>query len=180
MLQTILPSQYRIPEILGPSRPLPKEDDINREDSYVGLYTMVIALITICGGKIKEETLDRHLRRLNANNSTPLGTTDKSIRLMADNGYIARVKETQADGAETLEYIVGPRGKLEVGRDGVTELIRVMYGEEGDLAEVERKIERTLNIADAFNGSGAAPEPVAAPSQTAGKKRGRRRDEDDD
>lgn len=174
MLQTILPEQYRIPEIIGPSRPL-TEDDINQEDSYVGLYTATIALIIIAGGKIAEGKLDRALRRMNADQSTPMGSKDKTIALMVKDGYIASVKEE-----ESVDYIIGPRGKMEVGRDGFANLIRKMYGGEDDQDELEKRIERTLNVAEAFNSSGT---PAAAPaaSQMAGRKRGRpRRDEDDD
>jgi hypothetical protein len=156
------------------------EDEINREDSYIGLYTMVIALITISGGMMPEGKLDRALRRMNADNSTPLGTKEKTLKLIVDNGYIARIKETQAGGEETVDYIVGPRGKLEVGRAGVADLVRMMYGQGGEEEELEKRIERTLNIAEAFNGSGGvAVEPAGAASQTAGRKR-TRRDEDDD
>jgi hypothetical protein len=174
VVQTILPEQYRIPEIIGPSRPV-ADDEINREDSYVGLYTMVIALITISGGRMPEGKLDRAFRRMNADQSTPLGSKDKTLALMAKDGYIATVKEEEA-----VDYIVGPRGKVEVGRDGFANFIRTMYGGEGDPEELEKRIERTLNVADAFNGSAAPVETVAA-SQTAGRRRGRaRRDEDDE
>ncbi|KAH7070701.1 MAGE family-domain-containing protein [Paraphoma chrysanthemicola] len=174
VLQTILPEQYRIPEIIGPSRP-GADDEINREDAYVGLYTMVIALITISGGRIPEGKLDRAFRRMNADQSTPLGNKDKTLATMAKDGYIASVKEEEA-----VDYIVGPRGKVEIGREGFANFVRLMYGADEDQEELEKRIERTLNVADAFNGS-AAPVEAAAASQTAGRKRGRpRRDEEDE
>jgi hypothetical protein len=182
VLQTILPEQYRLPEVMGPSRPVP-DDQINTEDSYVGLYTVTIALITISGGMIAEGKLDRALRRMNADQLTPLGTKDKTITQMIKDGYIVRVKDTSS-GEETVEYIVGPRGKVEVGRDGVANFVRMMYGEGGgEIEDLERRIDRTLNVAEAFNSTGAPPEPAAAGSQGAGRKRGRRRegeDEDED
>lgn len=154
-------------------------DEINREDSYVGLYTMVIALITIAGGMIAEGKLDRALRRMNADNSTPLGTKDRTLALMAKDGYITRVKDNSS-GEETVDYIVGPRGRVEVGREGFAKLVRIMYGDE-EQEELERQIERTLNVADAFNSSSAPAEPAGGASQTAGRKRGRpRRGEDED
>lgn len=141
---------------------------------------MVIALITIAGGMIAEGKLDRAFRRMNADNSTPLGTKDKTLALMAKDGYIVRVKDNSS-GEETVDYIVGPRGKVEVGRDGFAKFVRTIYGEEADQDELERSIERTLNVADAFNSSGVPAEPAAGASQTAGRKRGRpRRDEDDE
>jgi len=140
----------------------------------VGLYTMTMALIIISGGKIPEGKLDRALRRMNADQTTPMGTKDKTLALMAKDGYIVAIKEEEA-----VDYIIGPRGKVEVGRDGVANLIRMMYGEDQDQEELEKRIERTLNVAEAFNSS-EVPADAPAPSQTAGRKRTRRRDEDDD
>ncbi|KAH3996183.1 hypothetical protein HBH98_116570 [Parastagonospora nodorum] len=178
VLQTILPEQYRIPEIIGPSRPMPT-DEINREDSYVGLYTLAIALITISGGRIPEGKLDRSLRRMNADQTTPLGTKDKTLALMVKDGYIVKLKDDTTDDA--IDYIVGPRGKVEVGRDGFAKFVRAMYGQEGEDEELEKAIERTLNVADAFNSSVAPAETGAGASQVAGRKRGRpRRDADAD
>jgi hypothetical protein len=141
---------------------------------------MVIALITISGGIMAEGKLDRAFRRMNADNSTPLGTKDKTLALMIKDGYIVRVKDTSS-GEETIEYIVGPRGKVEVGREGFANLVRTIYGQEGEQDELEKSIERTLNVADAFTSSGAPVETPVAASQVAGRKRGRpRRDEDDE
>jgi hypothetical protein len=169
ILQTILPEQYRTPDIVGPSRPLP-EDEINREDSYVGLYTMVIALITISGGMMPEGKLDRAFRRMNADNTTPMGSKDKTLALMIKDGYIVRVKDSSS-GEETIE----------VGREGFANFVRMIYGQDTEQDELEKSIERTLNVAEAFNSSGAPVEATAGASQVAGRKRGRpRRDEDDE
>ncbi|CAO2653278.1 Nn.00g026890.m01.CDS01 [Neocucurbitaria sp. VM-36] len=176
VLQTILPEQYRISEIIGPSRLL-DEGEINREDAYVGLYTMAIALITISGGMIPEGKLDRALRRLNADQTTPIGTKDKTLATMIRDGYIVRIKDSSS-GEETIDYIVGPRGKVEVGRDGVANLIRAMHGESEDAEEVEQRIQRTLDVAEAYYGNapvGDGAVAAAAASQTAGRKRGRPR-----
>jgi hypothetical protein len=179
VLQTILPPQYRIPEIIGPSRPL-QADEINKDDAYVGLYTMVIALITISGGIMPEGKLDRAFRRMNADHNTPLGTKDKTIALMIKDGYIVRVKESST-GEETIDYIVGPRGKVEVGREGFRNFVAMIYGEDEDMEELEKRIDRTLNVAEAFNSSAAPAEVVPAASQAVGRKRGRpRRDGDDE
>ena len=171
MLQTMLPEVYRIPDIIGPSRPL-QEDTINREDAYVGLYTMAIALITISGGIIPEGKLDRALRRLNADQSTPVGSKDKTLAAMVKDGYIVRVKDASSE-EESIEYVVGPRGKVEVGRDGVAQLVRAMYGTSEDSEALERRIQRTLDVAEAYHGSGRADEGPGAASQTVGRKRAR-------
>ena len=178
VLQTIIPEQYRIPEVIGPSRPLEKNDS-NRADAYVGLYTMVIALITIAGGKLPEAKLDRALRRMNAEQTTPVDTKDKTLALMSKDGYIVKVRES-TNGDETVDYIVGPRGRVEVGREGFAHLIRTMYGNDSDedAEELEKKIKRTLDIAGSRDG--VAPAGEAAAPQAAGRKRGRPRREDGD
>lgn len=178
VLQTIIPEQYRIAEAIGPSRPLDTNED-NRADAYVGLYSMVIALITIAGGRLPEGKLDRALRRMNAEQTTPVDTKDKTLALMIRDGYVVRVRDSAA-GEETVDYIVGPRGKVEVGREGFADLIRTIYGnDEGEAEELEKKIKRTLDVAGAT--SGAAPAAEAPAPQAAGRKRGRpRRDESDD
>ena len=71
---------------------------MNKEDAYVGLYTLVIALITISGGIIPEGKLDRALRRMNAEQTTPVGNKDKVLAAMTKDGYIVRVKETSEIG----------------------------------------------------------------------------------
>jgi DNA-binding PadR family transcriptional regulator len=173
VLQTILPEQYRIPEIIGPSRPL-EVDEINGEDSYVGLYTMTIALIIISGGMMPEGKLDRALRRMNADQSTPIGSKDKTLSSMVKDGYIVKVKDVSGGGEETVDYIVGPRGKVEVGRDGVAQFIRMMHGESEDEAELEKRIQRTLDVAEVYNNAAPTVEGASnGVSQTAGRKRGR-------
>ena len=177
VLQTIVPEQYRVPEAIGPSRPLEKDEN-NTEAAYVGLYTMIIALIIIAGGRLNEGKLDRALRRLNANQTTPIDNTDKTLALIIKDGYIVRVKESTGS-EETTDYIVGPRGKIEVGREGFADLIRTIYGnDDEDPEELEKKIKRTLDVAGAT--SGVEPISDAPAPQAAGRKRGRPRRDDDD
>ncbi|RAR15972.1 zinc finger phd-type protein [Stemphylium lycopersici] len=114
---------------------------------------MVIALITISGGIMAEGKLDRALRRMNAEQSTPVGSKDKALAMMVKDGYIVRIKDASGAGDETVDYIVGPRGRVDVGRHGVARFLRAMHGEEEDEAELERRIQRTLNVAEAHNNS---------------------------
>ena len=151
---------------------------VNREDSYVGLYTMAIALIIISGGIIPEGKLDRALRRMNADQSTPMGSKDKTLSTMVKDGYIVKVKDASGGGEETVDYIVGPRGKVEVGRDGVAQFIRTMHGESEDEAELEKRIQRTLDAAEVYNN--AAPSIEGTQTQSAGRKRGRPRNDEDE
>lgn len=173
VLQTILPDQYRIPEIIGPSRPL-ADGLTNVEDSYVALYTMVIALIIISGGMIAEGKLDRALRRMNADQTTPLGTKDKTLATMIKDGYIVKVKDASGGAEETIDYIVGPRGKVEVGGEGVAQFIRTVYGENENQTELDKRIQRTLDVAEVHNN---VPVGEASQAGQAGRKRGRARDD---
>lgn len=178
VLQTILPDQYRTPEIIGPSRPL-ADGLTNVEDSYVALYTMVIALIIISGGMIAEGKLDRALRRMNADQTTPLGTKDKTLATMIKDGYIVKVRDASGGAEETVDYIVGPRGKVEVGGEGVAQFIRTVYGESEseNQTELDKRIQRTLDVAEAHN---SAPVGEASQAGQAGRKRGRPRDDADE
>lgn len=182
VLQTIVPDRYRVVEAIGPSRPVEKAED-DTAGAYVGLYSMVIALIIIAGGRLPENKLDRALRRMNANQSTPVDTTDKTLALMVKDGYVVKVRES-VNGDETVDYMVGPRGKVEVGREGFADLVRTIYGDsDEDPEELEKKIRRTLDVAgvtSATSGVGPAAE-APAPQAAAGQKRGRlRRDVDGD
>lgn len=168
VLQTTLPAQYRLPQVIGPARPTARPED-DTAAAYVGLYTMVIALITIAGGRLPEGKLDRALRRMNAEQTTPVDTKDKTLALMVKDGYIVKVREA-VGGDETVDYIVGPRGKVEVGAEGFAQLIRTIYGEDDD--EVEQKIRRTLDVAGVTSGVTAAEAPALALA-LAGRKRGR-------
>lgn len=125
-----------------------------------------------------EVKLERALRRMNLDRNTLLGTKDKTLAMMVKDGYIQKIKED-----EDVSYVVGVRGKVEVGRDGVASLIRAMWGESEDLDDLEKRVQRTLDIADVYNNTetvGEAATQTAAVSQGAGRKRGRPRNEDAD
>jgi hypothetical protein len=140
---------------------------------------MAITLIIISGGMMPEGKLDRALRRMNADQTTPLGSKDKTLSTMVKDGYIVKVKD--ASGEESVDYIVGPRGKVEVGRDGIAQFMRMMHGESEDAVELEKKIQRTLDVADVHNNSAPTVEGLShGTTQTAGRKRGRPRNDDDE
>jgi hypothetical protein len=140
---------------------------------------MAITLIIISGGMMPEGKLDRALRRMNADQTTPLGSKDKTLSTMVKDGYIVKVKD--ASGEESVDYIVGPRGKVEVGRDGIAQFMRMMHGESEDAVELEKKMQRTLDVADVHNNSASTVEGLSqGATQTAGHKRGRPRNDDDE
>jgi len=106
---------------------------------------------------LPEAKLDRYLRRTNADQSTPVDKTDKLLQRLIKEGYIVRIKENSG-GEELVNYIVGPRGKVEVGEDGVAEFVRNVYGQKAD-EELSKKLERSLGL-----GLRRAPADTAAES----------------
>lgn len=81
----------------------------------------------LSGGSIPEQKLDRYLRRVSADNYTPLDRTDKLILRLCKEGYLVRNRDVDG-GEEVVEYLVGPRGKVEVGVAGVSGLAREVFG----------------------------------------------------
>lgn len=78
-------------------------------------------------------------------------TSEKMLKRMEKEGYLVRVRNTgTAAGEEDISWTVGPRGKVEVGDDGVRGMIRAVYapaeGTEGD--ELERKVARSLGLGE--------------------------------
>lgn len=142
MLRSVLPERFHTAEMMPP----PKCPTGEAEAAYVGLYSLVVAVVSLSGGALQEGKLERHLKRLNAEQSTPVGKTQEVLGRMCKEGYLHKVKE--GSGAdEVVEYHVGPRGKVEVGREGVAGLVRKVYGASGEGADdLARRIERSLNV----------------------------------
>ena len=143
ILTSTLPARYRNPSVLQPSQ-IPS---MGAEASYVGLTTFVLALIYLSASQtISESRLEKHLKRLNADNYVLAGEkTEKVLKRMEKENYIIKVRERDGGGEESVEYVVGPRGKVEVGERGVAGLVRNVYGKkdaEGD--ELERRLVRSL------------------------------------
>ena len=143
MLTSTLSPRCRTPGILIPSR-IPSTAS---EAAYTGLYTFVIALISLsAGGKISETFLERDLEKLNASERVLNGEkTENVLKRMERQGYIVKVRERDGGGEETVDYVVGPRGKAEVGEKGVAGLIRNVYDRrDTDHDELERRLVRSL------------------------------------
>ena len=116
------------------------------ESTYIALYTFVISLIYLSGGQnLAESKLERYLKRCNADDYTPLDKTDKLLKRMEKEGYIIRVREREAGGEEMVSFVVGPRGRVEVGERGVAGTVRKVYGKRDvEADELEKKLERSL------------------------------------
>jgi melanoma-associated antigen len=73
---------------------------------------------------------------MNADVNMPMDKTEATLQKMIKQGYLIRIKEN-VGGEETIDWMVGPRGKLEVGNKGVKGLIMDVYGDSApdDLAD---------------------------------------------
>jgi hypothetical protein len=99
---------------------------------------MIIALISMFGqdGRLSDAKLDNYLHRMNADVNTPMDKTEATLQKMIRHGYLVKIKEMN-NGDEIIDWMVGPRGKVEVGNMGVKGLVEEVYGADApdDLAE---------------------------------------------
>lgn len=93
---------------------------------------------------------------MNADNSDSNGpNTERVLKRMEREGYIAKVRERIGDGEESIDYVVGPRGKAEVGERGVAAVVREVYGkEDAEAADLEKKLARSLSCAYTLDNPG--------------------------
>ncbi|GAB7353044.1 hypothetical protein MBLNU459_g3597t1 [Dothideomycetes sp. NU459] len=152
VLTSILPARFRNPEILAP----PQVPTSEVESQYTALYSFVISLILLSGGTLPDNKLDRYLKRANVDETTPItnsnafGTLDKTEKLlkrMEKDGYVVKIRDNSS-GEETVEWTVGSRGKVEVGDVGVRNMVKAVYGDVEDEADLHRKLERSLGVGE--------------------------------
>ncbi|KAL9617074.1 MAG: hypothetical protein Q9160_008104 [Pyrenula sp. 1 TL-2023] len=163
ILTSMLPSTYKtafLPnttdgdDSISPLLPPARAPNSAIESTYTALYTMVIAMILLSPTQaIPEAKLDRYLRRMNADVYMMEGAGGKKedvLKRMEREGYLERRREV-VGGEEGVDYVVGGRGKLEVGVEGVKGLVKSVYGfgsmagdqqEDEDEAEAERRMEK--------------------------------------
>lgn len=143
VLTSTLPAQYRVSKILVP----PRAPSTATEASYTGLYTFIISVICLSPrATIAESRLERYLKRMNAGNYVLNGEkTEKVLKRMEREGYIVKVRERDGGGEESIDYVVGPRGKAEIGEKGVAGVVRTVYGKKDTEAdELEKRLVRSL------------------------------------
>jgi len=171
ILRSTLPEKYRIPEILPP----PKVPTQEMEAAYVGLYSFIVGVIMLGGGRLPEAKLERYLKRTNADQSTPVDSRDKLLARMEREGYIQRAREMNA-GEETVEYLVGPRGKMEIGEAGVAGFVKAVYGETFD-EDAAKRLERSMKMVVANRALTDGGKKDGEDGETTRKARGRPRKE---
>jgi hypothetical protein len=87
--------------------------------------------------------------------------TEKLVKRMERDGYILKVKESSGTGDDDVYWVVGPRGKVEVGENGVRGLAKTVFGAMETQAEeeqLERKIARSLGLSDRSDYNRIAPQ----------------------
>ncbi|KAK5682267.1 hypothetical protein LTS10_005393 [Elasticomyces elasticus] len=171
ILASVLPAAFRDSEVIQPPAvPTQKE-----EAQYISLYTMLISLITLSTDhRLPDTKMDRYLRRLGLEDTTPVAAYPKTellLKRMEKEGYIAKIREATGGGDEDVYWVVGPRGRLEVGDDGIRGLTKAVYGEMDGHAEadLERRLERSLAVEEVPNRREEQTQPKTQ------KKRGRKR-----
>lgn len=95
---------------------------------------------------IPEPKLERYLKRVNADNHCLGGEkTEKILKRMEREGYVVKVRERDGGGEESVDYVVGPRGKAEIGEKGVAGVVRKVYGKKDlEAEELEKRLVRSL------------------------------------
>ncbi|KAF9780350.1 hypothetical protein IL306_000608 [Fusarium sp. DS 682] len=163
ILTSILPEAYRHPAILAPSK-TPSADD---EATYAAFYTLVISLISLNGGELSEQKLKRYLQRLNADRNVSMDKTEMILKKMERQGYVVKRVERPPvghDGDPSTTWHVGPRGKEEVGLDGVMGMTREVYGDSWN-EDNEKKLRASLNIRNAPQQDGEEDEAAGEASR---------------
>lgn len=141
VLVSTLPQKYRTPEIIPP----PSIPTTQTESTYTALYTFIITTIYLHGGRLPESKLERYLRRMNLDRNTPLGTsTEDFMKRLQREQYVVRFVDRSNPGDEVIEWMVGPRGKVEVGEEGASGVVRSVYG--GGAEDLEERLKRSLGI----------------------------------
>ncbi|KAK4634736.1 hypothetical protein CLAFUW4_00346 [Fulvia fulva] len=180
IVTSILPSEFRDPAIMSP----PAAPTIAEESKYVAVYTMLVAIIMLNGGSLPDAKMERNLKKLQIGDNTPISEYDKTEKLMKrleKDGYIVRVKENTGTGEDDIYWIVGSRGKVEVGTDAVRGLASAVFGHPEDEvgAELDKKLKRSLGLNEETGETAPQVQPAERPRRTA-KKKARPAEDDED
>jgi hypothetical protein len=107
---------------------------------------MIIAIIHMSPNHtIPNAKLESVLARLNlSKNMGSLDSTPNMIAKMSRQGYIYKsVEKTQDE--EQIDWYVGPRGKMEIGNQGIIGLVREVYGEDAP-EDLQKRLHKSLGV----------------------------------
>ncbi|KAJ5748141.1 uncharacterized protein N7511_009837 [Penicillium nucicola] len=128
ILTSTLPPAYRTPAILHP----PKAPSTWAESTYTGLYSFIIAVITLNGGTLAEQKLDRYLGRVNADIGTPIDQTEKLLQRLCKEGAVYG-KGGEGDGDEgEIERMEREDFEGRLGRTLGDHVVRGATGEDAE------------------------------------------------
>ena len=171
ILTNMLPYEFRDPAILG----LPAAPTSAIDAEYTAIYTILVSAIMLSGGQLPDVKMDRYLRKLGIDDRTPVPGYEKNEQLMKrleKDGYLYKLKESTAGGEEDTYYVVGPRGRVEIGEEGVLGLTRtVMPPGDDEEEDLERKVMRSLGIADKPAAGKSSTQQDGGATQKKGRKR---------
>ena len=147
ILISILPPAYRQAAIIRPAQ----HPTLEAESTYTALYSFVLSLIYLNKGALPDGKMERYLKRVNIESYTPLGSIEKLMQHMVKEGYVEKRRDTSS-GEEVVEWVPGPRGRMEIGAKGVADMVQRVYagaeadGEITEQEELTKKLERSLGI----------------------------------
>jgi hypothetical protein len=147
ILISILPPAYRQAAIIRPAQ----HPTLEAESTYTALYSFVLSLIYLNKGALPDGKMERYLKRVNIESYTPLGSIEKLMQRMVKEGYVEKRRDTSS-GEEVVEWVPGPRGRMEIGAKGVADMVQRVYagaeadGETTEQEELTKKLERSLGI----------------------------------
>ncbi|KAI9644416.1 hypothetical protein NHQ30_007773 [Ciborinia camelliae] len=142
ILTSILPTEYRSPSIIQPSKVVSQWD----EATYIGFYTTVVSVIMLSpDSTMTDSKLMSVLRKLNAETNMPIDKTTLILKKMMQQNYVTRTIEKNDGDEEVIEWRVGPRGKMEIGTKGVQGLVKEVYGAEAP-EDIDKRLNRSLGL----------------------------------
>ena len=144
ILRTILPAEYRSPKIIPPSSVVSTAE----EASYVALVTLVVSLISMSPqNQCLEAKLYSYLSKLNIDVYMLGEKTPLMLKKMQAQGYIYKSVEKSAED-ETINWLVGPRGKVEIGSKGTAGFVSEVYGDTAP-NDLENRLSKSLALGTA-------------------------------
>ncbi|KUJ23625.1 MAGE-domain-containing protein [Mollisia scopiformis] len=159
VLTTILPPEYRTADIMPPSI----VGDIEDEAQYLGICSLIVSIIALSpNATLADVQLKKHLGRMNMErNAGGLGRTEDVLKKMCNQGYVQKVVEKNQD-EETIDWKVGPRGKVEMASTGIRGLVLEVYGENAP-EDLDKRLQRSLGmeIKKASTGNGVNGQETA-------------------
>jgi hypothetical protein len=179
ILTTVLPKKYRTPTIIPPA-PISSAPE---EAAYIAICTMIVAIIQLNPtNSIPDHKLARYLSRMNASENMPMDKTANVLAKMQKQGYIVRTVDRSGDD-ETIDWRVGPRGKVEIGNKGIQGLVTLVYGDSPP-EDLQARIHRSLGM-EVVRGDEREEEAEAEPEREEpnggpSRRQRRRRAADDD